>query len=115
MAHKVYGQSVPDRHVYRGRFRGYRMLAFGRAQILDYEAEITVKQATWNPQWWIAVDGRGKVDPAFSAPRAEDTMRLVAAGFTTCLQNWETFEVGGLKGARKLGPQLVPAKVKKVG
>jgi hypothetical protein len=111
--HKVYGpQALPDRMMYLGRFRGYRMKAFGREQILDYEAEILVYQARHNPPLWVARDRAGKMDPAFQSFRAEDTLRLVAEGFTTCVAKWETYEDAGLLGVVKLGPKLVPKPAK---
>jgi hypothetical protein len=99
--------------MYVGTFRGLRMMAFGREQILDYQAVITVFQVQSNPAVWIARDERGKMDPAFHSFRAEDTMRLVEEGFTTCLEKWKTFESGGLKGPVKLGPQLVEKRAKR--
>jgi hypothetical protein len=115
MARKTYAPAPRDRHVYIGRFEGYRMLAFGRVQILDYAAEIQVYQAQHYPPVWCAMDQHGKVNPAFNSHRAEDTMRLVEESFTTCLARWETFEYSGLEGLKKLGPQLVDRRDRKTG
>lgn len=115
MARNFDGPPRPDKTLFVGKFRGYRMLAFGVEQILDYEAEIEVYQARSNPPLWVARDARGKMDPAFQSFRAEDTMRLVSEGFTTCLEKWQSYETGGLRGTRKLGPQLVPKRATKAG
>jgi hypothetical protein len=112
MSSKRFNTHVPDRTMYIGEFTGYRMVAFGREQILDYTAEIRVYQAQVSPPVWVAVDHMGKMDPAFTSFRAEDTMRLVQEGFTQCVRAWESFQTGGLQGTVKLGPQLVPKRSK---
>jgi hypothetical protein len=99
----------PDRTLYVATFTGYRMHAFGRDQILDYTAEIHVYQTQTNPPVWVAEERQSRIKP-FESHRAEDTMRLVAEGFTTCLEPWQTFEIEPLGRVVKLGPKLVKTK-----
>ena len=98
--------------MYVGRFSGFRMLAFGKMQILDYEAEIEVYQVHHTPPLWMAKDLAGRFDGGYISHRAEDTMRLVAEAFTTCVTPWEKYEVEPFGKKVKLGPRLVekPAK-----
>jgi hypothetical protein len=98
--------------VYVGRFRGYRTVAFGKVQILDYTAEIEVYQARQDPPAWMARETTpGSVGGYFS-PRAEDTMRLVREAFVTCVEPWQRYEIEAFGKKVKLGPRLVekPAK-----
>jgi hypothetical protein len=106
----------PDRTVYLARFAGYRMLAFGRMQTLDYGAEIQVFQRWPNPPLWMARDcARRYLVPGSESARAEDCMRMVEATFVRQLTAWDTYTHNLFTDKiEKLGPKLVPAPVKTV-
>jgi hypothetical protein len=112
MGRTIYTPKTQERAVYVGRFRGYRMLAFGKMQILDYEAEIEVYQMHLRPALWCAKDLSGRFDGAFVSPRSEDTQRLVHEAFVTCITPWQKYELEPFGKKVKLGPRLVekPAK-----
>ena len=75
MGRTIYTPKNEERAVYVGRFRGYRMLAFDKMQILDYEAEIEVYQLHQRPALWAAKDLAGRFrSSAFVSPRAEDIL-----------------------------------------
>lgn len=115
MAHKIYRPPEIDRTMYIGRFRGLRMIAFGKQQILDYDVEVNVFQHTLHPVRWVARDEHNKFHPCCESGSAEETMRLVKEMFIEQRDKWQTFELRGLAGMKKLGPQLVTRPARKTG
>lgn len=87
MRRTPYAPQPPDRRFFVGKFTGYRMLAFGKEQVLDYTAEMEVRQIYHHPPLWAASDRARKWIGTYVSPTADDTMRMVEQAFTTCLQN----------------------------
>lgn len=99
--------AAKDKTVYVGKFRGLRVVAFGRSQTLAVDMEIQVYQEKASPALWRS---RNAVEPgtlAWSGGTPESVMDQIAAAFERCVDKWQPWHVGPFGIAEKKGPQSV--------
>lgn len=104
-----------DRTVWIGRFTGYRLLAWGKEQVLDAQIEIQVHQVTTNPAVWHARAYPGAAADCASGSTAEACMAAAAELFTQCLVPWAAFTPTIHGTVEHKRPQLVKPSERKAG
>jgi hypothetical protein len=99
-----------DPHIWRATFRGLRVFAFGREQILDGTHDIEIAQVALNPSVWMARFMGGDFEPFFREATAEAVMIRVDDCLIEKLTPWTCFMRQGLMPERKLTPHVVPTR-----
>jgi hypothetical protein len=79
-----------------GSFSGYRVLAWGKHQVLNAQIEVAVRMEFANPAVWVARAYPGTHGAIASSPTAEDCMRRVETLFVEQLAPWVEFRWQGL-------------------
>lgn len=103
-----------DQTLWIGRLKGYRVMAFGREQVLNATIEIHIRQEWINPIVWSARAYPGSSEPCAMAATAEECQAKVEALFVELVDPWAAFTAPGLFGRRKITPQLVYDSHRKV-
>lgn len=81
---------------WQAKFRGYRVQAWGKRQVLDAEIEIWIRREGANPNVWCARAYPGDHAPAAIAATAEECMAAVELQFVTQLMPWIEYRWQGL-------------------
>jgi hypothetical protein len=111
----IWQQQQRDVTIWIGQFTGYRVLAFGKEQVLYAPIEIQVRQVSVSPPVWTAKAFPGADEECASGVTAEDCMADVAALFTQCLVPWRAFVPTAYGRFEQVQPTLVPPPEKKAG
>lgn len=104
-----------DPTIWTAKFSGYRVLAWGREQVLQGTVAFRIRQEFGYQRMWVARALPGDNPPVWVSDSPEDCMRRVESMFTTRVEDWQAWSGHALFGTRKLGPQLVSRDGRKVG